>query len=134
MQKAKCLRCNTLIKWVGMYPGCPNCDTGSAQSINMVPSKRATILDTAKSYVTKDRQATHGNPEDSFGMIARLWSAYLGQEVKAHDVCSMMALLKVARARENPTNDDNWIDMAGYAACGAEVASVQRGIEMEEDK
>lgn len=86
------------------------------------PNKRAAILDTAKGYVTKDRQATHGEPEDSFGMIARLWSAYLGQEIKSHDVCSMMALLKVARAKSNPANDDNWVDMAGYAACGAEVA------------
>lgn len=85
-------------------------------------SKRAQILDTAKQYVTKDRNASHGEPEDTFGVIAGLWSAYLGAEVSPADVCNLMVLLKVARAKANPMHDDSWVDIAGYAACGAEVA------------
>jgi len=82
---------------------------------------RAEVLDTAKSYVTQDRQATHGDPEDVFGLIADLWSAYLRQRVSPVDVAHLMVLLKVARARENSGNADNHIDMAGYAACAAEL-------------
>lgn len=85
-------------------------------------STRAHILDTAKEYVTKDRQATHGKPEGTFGLIASYWSAHLGQEITATDVASMMVLLKLARAKANPGNADNWIDAAGYAACAGELA------------
>lgn len=84
---------------------------------------RATILDTAKAYVTKDRAADHGNLEDNFTCIAKLWSAYLGCEVKPHDVGSLMVLFKVARIKGNAGHADSWIDVAGYAACGGEVAT-----------
>ena len=83
--------------------------------------KRAELLLTVSKIVEQDRQATHGRPEDSFTRIARLWSAYLDFEIQPHDVAAPMALLKLARIRENPAHDDNWIDLAGYAACGAEV-------------
>ena len=84
---------------------------------------RAQILDTACGYVTRDRNATHGSPERSFETIAALWSAYAGHRFTATDVAAMMALLKVARIKANPANADNWIDLAGYAACGGEIAS-----------
>lgn len=88
----------------------------------MSENKRAQILDTAKDYVTRDRQNTHGKPEDTFGLIAAYWSAHLDTEVSANDVGVMMALLKLARAKANPSNDDNYIDCAGYAACAGELA------------
>jgi hypothetical protein len=84
---------------------------------------RPEILDTAKEYVTKDRQATHGEMEDSFGGIAKLWSAYLGVELTPADVCNLMVLLKVQRAKSNPSFEDNYVDMAGYAACGGECGT-----------
>lgn len=84
---------------------------------------RAQILDTAKAYVTKDRAADHGDMESNFATIAALWSAYLGAGVKPHDVAAMMSLLKIARIRQNPGHADNWIDSAGYAACGGEITS-----------
>jgi hypothetical protein len=34
----------------------------------------------------------------------------------------MNALIKVARLSTNPTHKDSWIDLAGYAACGAGIA------------
>ena len=85
--------------------------------------KRADILDTAKVYVTKDRAADHGDMEDNFATIAEFWSSYLGLEVQSHDVAAMMVLLKIARIRSNPSHPDNWIDCAGYAACGGEIAT-----------
>ena len=84
---------------------------------------RAEILDTAKQYVTKDRNATHGNPENTFGLIAAYWSAHLNTDISAADVCVMMTLLKLARLKSNQENDDNWIDGAGYLACGGEIAT-----------
>lgn len=86
-----------------------------------VTTTRARILDTAKEYVTNDRQATHGKPEDTFGLIAAYWSAHLDTPVTSADVAAMMCLLKLARAKANPGNDDNWIDLAGYAACAGEL-------------
>ena len=86
-------------------------------------SERESILDTAKIYVTKDRAATHGDLEDSFGHTAKLWSTHLGIDVSAVDVTILMALLKVARLKTSPTHADNWIDLAGYAACGGEIAT-----------
>ena len=83
---------------------------------------RAEILDTAKTYVTADRNATHGEAENSLGGIARLWSAYLEREIKPHEVAAMMALLKIARIKLNPHHLDSWTDIAGYAACGGELA------------
>lgn len=89
------------------------------------PTTRKTILDAAEKCVCHDRQDTHGRPEDSFGAIASLWTAYLGtgQEIDPVDVANMMVLLKIGRARENPKHTDNWVDMAGYAACAGEIAA-----------
>lgn len=84
---------------------------------------RAELIAKVAEVVGRDRQSTHGRPEDSFTRIARLWSAYLDFEIQPHDVAALMGLLKIARIRETPTHDDNWIDLAGYAACGAEVVS-----------
>jgi hypothetical protein len=86
--------------------------------------KRADILATASEYVSIDRAATHGDAEDNFRRIADLWNAYLGvNTISAVDVAVMLALLKVARIRSNPKHADNWIDIAGYAACGGEIAT-----------
>lgn len=83
---------------------------------------RARVLDAARQAVTVDRAATHGDLEDSFGLIAALWSADLGIALTACDVARLMALLKVARAKGNPGHQDNWVDLAGYAACGGALA------------
>lgn len=89
------------------------------------PTTRKTILDAAEKCVCRDRQDTHGKPEDSFGAIADLWTAYLdiGRDITPVDVAQMMILLKVGRAKENPKHQDNWVDMAGYAACAGEIAA-----------
>ena len=86
--------------------------------------KRAEILDTAKQYVTKDRDATHGDMEDNFDSIAELWQIYFNNEwdFTSTDVAVMMALLKIARLKSNKSNPDNWVDACGYMACGGELA------------
>jgi len=84
---------------------------------------RAEILAAAAHAVTQDRNATHGEPEDSFGLIAAYWSAHLDQVISRADVAVMMNLLKLARIKTSPEHADHWIDIAGYAACGGEVAT-----------
>ena len=85
---------------------------------------RGEILDKAKEIVTKDRNMQYGSPENNFGVIAELWNAYLGCDYKITpiDVALMMALLKIARIATGNTKEDNYIDLAGYAACAAELA------------
>ena len=83
---------------------------------------RKECLDAAATCVLQDRQSQYGGMEDNFRIIAGMWSLYLGQPVQAHDVAAMMALLKIARAKSNPGHEDNWVDLAGYAACAAECS------------
>lgn len=87
--------------------------------------KRGDILDEAKQCVTVDRAATHGDAEKTFGRIAAVWSARLGVEITEAQVCILLADLKTCRAWGNPGHADNWIDLAGYAACGGEIATSQ---------
>jgi hypothetical protein len=84
---------------------------------------RSQILDTAKQYVTTDRNATHGDMEDSFEVIAKYWSVHLDIPITAVDVSVMMSLLKIARIKSNEGHADNWVDGAGYLACGGELAT-----------
>jgi len=85
---------------------------------------RSNVLDTAKQYVTKDREATHGDMENNFEAIAMLWEQYFSYEwsFSPTDVAMMMALLKIARLKSNKYNPDNYIDACGYMACAGELA------------
>ena len=92
---------------------------------------RVQVLNKAKDYVSRDRQNDHGKPENTFSVIAELWSAYLTDvhqgnpvQLSSADVAALMILLKVGRISQNPHNADNWVDAAGYAACGGELAEV----------
>ena len=92
---------------------------------------RVEILDAAKKCVCGDREQDYGSPENSFNTIADLWNAYLngcpGDVVNsavalgAKDVAAMLALLKIARIASGHAKEDNWVDLAGYAACGGEI-------------
>ena len=81
---------------------------------------RKETLDEALRCVCGDREA-YGTPEDNFSRIARLWADYLRHPIYPHDVAAMMALLKIARIASGAPKIDNWVDLAGYAACGAEL-------------
>lgn len=94
-------------------------------------STRTDILDAAKRCVCGDREQDYGSPENSFDAIAALWNAYLNGcpastvnsqvQLEAKDVAAMLALLKIARIASGHAKEDNWIDLAGYAACGGEI-------------
>ena len=96
---------------------------------------RAAVLEKARACVCGEREEDYGSPEDSFGCIAELWEAYLRAaciapdsvvRVTPTDVAMMMALLKIARVGTSFVGGtaDSFVDLAGYAACGAECAEV----------
>ena len=96
--------------------------------------KREEILKAAAKCVCGDREQDYGGPEDNFRRIASLWNSYLygaglmenndptvWKGIKPKDVAAMMALMKIARIESGHAKADNWIDLAGYAACGGEL-------------
>lgn len=91
-------------------------------------SIREDILTRAKECVCGQRHDDHGSAENNFSTIATMWNAYLMNHpdrdwtITAKDVAAMLALLKIARISTGKHGKtDNWIDLAGYAACGGEI-------------
>lgn len=68
----------------------------------------------AEAIIYGDREATYGDPSKNLRAIAAMWSAYLGTEVTATQVCDMMVLLKVARLKNTPQHRDSMVDIIGY--------------------
>jgi len=83
-------------------------------------TKRSEILADADNLINGDRQKDYGTPQENFGVIAAMWSAYLGHEVSPTDVCHLMSLLKIARLRNGPHMDSS-VDSCGYMALGGEL-------------
>ena len=93
---------------------------------------RKEILKQATDAVCTDREGQYGSPEDNFRRIADLWTTYCGgYSFEPKDVAMMMSLLKIARIATGKHKDDNYIDLAGYAACGAELGSLETAHEAE---
>lgn len=90
---------------------------------------RSETLDHVKEIITKDRQATHGEAENSFAAIASFWGLYLNQTITPEQVAEMMVLFKMARQMGNPHHADNLQDMIGYAAIAAEMRSTPSKLE-----
>lgn len=94
----------------------------------MSNDNRNEVLDTAKALVNKDRNNQYGPPIDDFAKTAAMWTVYVQavlrdrDALEPHDVAAMMSLLKISRIAWSPDNKDNWIDLAGYAACGWDCA------------
>ena len=86
-------------------------------------NKREEILTLANKAVNGERQQTYGSPERSFQRIAQFWTVYLHRDhipLNELDVAKMMILFKLARTGER-AHLDNWVDIAGYAACAGEI-------------
>lgn len=79
-------------------------------------------LEIASGLVTGDRAETYGPPGLNFERQAALFAVI----AECADPQARMALfnicIKVARLIHSPRHLDSWIDIAGYAACGYEVA------------
>lgn len=98
---------------------------------------RGEVLDQAKSLVDGDRNAQYGEPYDDFLKVADALNAYGysgpgGRKIMPRDIPFFQVLVKLSRIVESPTKMDSWIDMAGYAACGAEVAYVEDTVAVQD--
>lgn len=87
---------------------------------------RKECLEKATECVCGKREQDYGSPEDNFTAIAMLWSAYKRTSFTAKDVTMIMALLKIARIQTGSATEDSFVDLAGYAACGCEIATPRK--------
>ena len=94
---------------------------------------RDDVLSRALQCVTGDRESDYGTPEQNFRTIALLWSVYIQRIGRGYledkDVAAMLALLKIARIASGHAKADNWIDLAGYAACGGEIETANEEVQ-----
>lgn len=118
-----------LALWMDTEKRLPNKQNGTKER---EPETRREILQAAERCVCGERDQDYGGPEDSFALIARLWEPIIKARcvrpgadvcVDAVTVALCMAELKIARATTNETHMDSWVDLAGYAACGGEIAA-----------
>ena len=99
----------------------------------MGSNNRRKVLRQAESLVNGDRDEQYGDPVTDFQATADMWSAYLGRRLGApiklepHDVAAMMMCLKIARIAHAPEKADNWVDVAGYSACGWDCLTEEPG-------
>lgn len=87
--------------------------------------KRDEILKSAGHLISKDRHDTYGDSATSHSRIAAFWSIYLGVELSAVNVASMMVLMKISRSVGGSASPhlDNFVDICGYAALAGEMAA-----------
>lgn len=93
-------------------------------------SIRSETLQAAEDLVNGDRNAQYGDPTQDFQRTADLWTSYLHGvmdrtgllNLEPHDIAVLQILLKISRLTWSPNKADHWIDIAGYAACGADCA------------
>lgn len=98
------------VKTFGAHPVAPD----------PLPVDRQTVCQEADQIINGQRRSDYGGVKESFGRIAKLWSAALDHEVTAEQVGLCMILLKVSRATQG-FQRDSLVDIAGYAGCIAKV-------------
>lgn len=89
-------------------------------------ASRESVLAEAQRLIDGDRQDQYGSAADTHKRIAEMWNALLPYaDISPSDVALMMACVKIVRAKKNPQYRDSWVDIAGYAAHGAEIAGAR---------
>ena len=82
--------------------------------------KHKQILEQAIKVVTGQRHKDYGDKYINHKNIADLWSDYLDVKITPHDAAICMLLVKIARLK-NRHIEDNYVDIAGYAAVAGEI-------------
>jgi Domain of unknown function (DUF6378) len=72
-------------------------------------------------FIIGRRRGIYGEPVELFQQVAKRWSLVLGVEVTAAQAMLCLIDLKIARLTHDPQHLDSINDIAGYAACLAEV-------------
>lgn len=87
------------------------------------------LLEEVGQTVCADRNATHGDPYDQFGMTAALWSTVFGYKFSRADVALAMQLSKISRERHGQHNPDDDLDNLGYGLIKAAMKEMDRAAE-----
>jgi hypothetical protein len=88
---------------------------------------RFDFLARAKELTAGDRNRSYGAPYTNHDRIARLWSDYLGFQLKPEQVAICMVLLKVARLMERSGSEatDTFVDLTAYSAIAGELSLIE---------
>lgn len=103
--------CTERDEWRHLQTGC---DHGPRSNAECVADMRV-VLGEAIDVVTGPRNQRYGPPSVNHARTAAIWSAWMGFEITASDVCALNILQKLSRQRHSQTRD-NAVDIAGFAA------------------
>lgn len=101
--------------------------------------KRKEVLEKADKYINGDRAKDYGNAFENFTRISEGWQLIIREAnatsgyVTPRHVALLMIWLKMARLLHDLDNDDSWVDIAGYAALGAECTDNESEIQKRMD-
>ncbi len=88
------------------------------------------ILDNVKK-ILEERERNYDNPKPNFERIANYFNAYLGERlttpITPTDVAMLMIGMKLAR-EQFKHNDDNLLDVIGYAVCALRMVEDEKEI------
>jgi hypothetical protein len=87
-----------------------------------MPVDRTFVLTQAADLINNDRDRDYGSADANHQRISRIWEVILGIPVSPAQVSLCMAGVKIARLSHDISKVDSWVDMAGYAALGAELS------------
>ena len=94
------------------------------------------VLDEAAAATSGDRRRDYGTATANHERIAAGWNWYLDARpdkdapISPLDASMMMIVLKIARSVHRPKRD-NFVDIIGYARCGAQIAGFEPEVEQE---
>lgn len=74
-----------------------------------------------------ERGHDYGGIEDNFANIANIFMAMTGKEFSPFDVAMVMISVKIARIRQSPYKDDNYLDAINYLAFAHELRPTRNG-------
>ena len=83
------------------------------------------VLEEAKDLIYGQRADDYGDAQSNFQRMADLVNPIIKKadgNLTATDMSLVMIQVKIARLQESPDHEDSWVDIAGYAALGAQIA------------
>ena len=83
------------------------------------------VLEEAKDLIYGQRADDYGDAQSNFQRMADLVNPIIKKadgKLTPTDMALLMIQVKIARLQETPDHEDSWIDIAGYAALGAQIA------------
>lgn len=69
-----------------------------------------------------DRDSSYGDSDACFERIAKIAGAILDRPLSRYDIAVILMAVKLGRIPGNPTHDDNYVDLANYAAFASHFA------------